>query len=733
MFVPLPNLDDRRWTDLVDEARALVPVYAPGWTNHNESDPGITLIELLAWITDGDVYRANRVTDANLQAFLALIGVSPRPPATASAAVQFALKTPGAPLPLAATVELDATMLDGMPGKFRLRHPITVLPVSLTAVQVQSAGTFRDATTDWTHRKSIALLGSNPEPGDALYLGFAGPLNRGDVLNVHVELQGETASESERRRILDERQAHIDACAPWNGCIPPASARACSLPPHHSAVLVWEAQVQRGVWRRLAASDDTRSMTLSSTVRLTIDVPPAALQTGASPAPLRYIRCRLDAGSLDSAPVARRILENASEADQCSAAWERWSIAPGVVATGTPPMPGHTAWLRVEFDTKDRVAALDFSAAGPSAIAVVMLAYTPATATQAGTLTVEAIHIGTGTGAPHQLRALTGPELVRDSLRVYSLESGQVRSWSPVGSVAASNAADTVCVVDAQNAEIMFGDGQNGRVPPAGVPLLATTLVTNGAAGNVAAGSISAIDDGPHNVALIDVPTASARLLLTNGDAAAGGAEQETVAHAEGRAALLLDRPERAVTLADCEALARATPGTAVARAAAIANASAALPCYSAPAVITVVIVPHLPVGRPVPSAGLLKAVSAYLNRRRVIGTRIDVTGPDYLEVSVNASVKALNGQNKTTVHDAIVSALRAFLDPLGGGPYGTGWPLGRDVYVSEILETIAKVPGVDHVASLALSAAGCGPQCGDVCLNPLALAVSGSHLIQVS
>ena len=43
-----PDLDDRRWKDIVDEARGLIPKYAPQWTDHNPSDIGITLIELFA-------------------------------------------------------------------------------------------------------------------------------------------------------------------------------------------------------------------------------------------------------------------------------------------------------------------------------------------------------------------------------------------------------------------------------------------------------------------------------------------------------------------------------------------------------------------------------------------------------------------------------------------------------------------------------------------------------------
>lgn len=73
MPITLPNLDDRRYSDLVDEARALIPTYAPVWTNHNPSDPGITLIEMFAFVTEMLIYRLNRVTDTNVFAFLKLI------------------------------------------------------------------------------------------------------------------------------------------------------------------------------------------------------------------------------------------------------------------------------------------------------------------------------------------------------------------------------------------------------------------------------------------------------------------------------------------------------------------------------------------------------------------------------------------------------------------------------------------------------------------------------------
>ena len=73
MALPLPNLDDRTYADLVQEARSLILTYDPSWTNHNPSDPGITLIELFAWLTEQLIYRANRIPDQHVRVFLKLL------------------------------------------------------------------------------------------------------------------------------------------------------------------------------------------------------------------------------------------------------------------------------------------------------------------------------------------------------------------------------------------------------------------------------------------------------------------------------------------------------------------------------------------------------------------------------------------------------------------------------------------------------------------------------------
>ncbi len=73
MPIPLPNLDDHTFDDLTAEARALIPALQPEWTNHNPSDPGITLVELLAWLTEMLLFQVNQVPPAHTQAFLRIL------------------------------------------------------------------------------------------------------------------------------------------------------------------------------------------------------------------------------------------------------------------------------------------------------------------------------------------------------------------------------------------------------------------------------------------------------------------------------------------------------------------------------------------------------------------------------------------------------------------------------------------------------------------------------------
>src|ERR1041384_1606155 len=86
MPLQIPSIDDRRYQDLVTEALARIPVHNPEWTNFNRSDPGVTLIELFAFLTESLLYRANQIPERNRRAFLSLLGV-PLQPATSARGV----------------------------------------------------------------------------------------------------------------------------------------------------------------------------------------------------------------------------------------------------------------------------------------------------------------------------------------------------------------------------------------------------------------------------------------------------------------------------------------------------------------------------------------------------------------------------------------------------------------------------------------------------------------------
>jgi hypothetical protein len=79
MAIPQINLDDRTFDQLATEARSLIPRYCPAWTDYNPSDPGVTLLELFAYLAEASIYHINRVPERSLERFAALAGIVPNP------------------------------------------------------------------------------------------------------------------------------------------------------------------------------------------------------------------------------------------------------------------------------------------------------------------------------------------------------------------------------------------------------------------------------------------------------------------------------------------------------------------------------------------------------------------------------------------------------------------------------------------------------------------------------
>src|ERR671936_372809 len=125
MPIAIPSIDDRRYQALLDETLARIPVHNPEWTNFNRSDPGVTIVELFAFLTENLLYRANQIPERNRLKFLSLLGVPLEPPSSARGLVQVvnekgALET----VTLNAGLELRAGTVP-----FRIRAAFDVLPV----------------------------------------------------------------------------------------------------------------------------------------------------------------------------------------------------------------------------------------------------------------------------------------------------------------------------------------------------------------------------------------------------------------------------------------------------------------------------------------------------------------------------------------------------------------------------------------------------------------------------
>ncbi|HYO13580.1 MAG TPA: putative baseplate assembly protein [Thermoanaerobaculia bacterium] len=657
MPLPLPVLDDRRWADLVEEGRSLIPLYAPGWTDHNVHDPGITLMELLAWMADMDLYRIDRVPAAHVRKFLALVGCPPRPPQGARTVVAFRSGGPQVELPVGR--KLEAQDLAGRWTPFRTLTPVTVVPLELRALQTGGPQGIEDWTARWRRGEAVPLLGEEPAPGAALYLGFDRPLPDAPV-TLYFGLAGGRSGGDERERLIEEARRAAEPCPPPGPVSPCRCGKdkeedrkearetppeeASKIPPHRSARTVWEIQVAPGVWWRLDPGageivDESRSLTLDGRVVVNAPADMVPARIGPVKENLHYLRCLLTGGSFDAAPTLAHVLVNGVAVEQAEDAEES---------------------------------------------------------------------IGTGSGEPSQRLSLAQPA-VQDG-KVELRVAGEADPWEARTDFDHSDRTGSHFALEPQQGVLTFGDGEAGRRLPSGATVSASYSSTRGAEGNLP-------ESRPWRVPGMD-------LAVEGPVPALGGAAAETLALATARAVESLERPERAVTLADYERLALETPGVRLARAEARANLDPAVPCLHATGVVTVLIVPFLPKSRPTPSEGTRRAVARYLGRRRLIGTRIVVAGPRYTEVAVRATVRPLPGVDPVALRARIVEALDRFFHPLT-------WPFGRDVYRSEVLEVLDGVAGVDHVLSLELIAGGGEPVCGNVCIGPLGLVAAGRHEIE--
>jgi predicted phage baseplate assembly protein len=179
MALPVPDLDDRRFQDLVDDAKRLVQQRCPEWSDHNVHDPGVTLLELFAWLTDQLIYRVNRVPDRLYVKFLELIDVQLFPPAAARTGVTFWLAGPQpdvVTIPAGTAVATVRTETDDAIG-FSTEEDLAIIPSSLALIgSMISDTTLRSHDEALQRETGFFCFDKVPKPDDALYVGLPEPV-----------------------------------------------------------------------------------------------------------------------------------------------------------------------------------------------------------------------------------------------------------------------------------------------------------------------------------------------------------------------------------------------------------------------------------------------------------------------------------------------------------------------------------------------------------------------------
>jgi len=196
MALPVPNLDDRKFQDLVEEARSMIPHYCPKWTDHNLSDPGITLIELFAWMVDLLLYRLNKVPEKNYIKFLDLIGVKLESPAAAKTDITFRLSAAQQkPVVIpkgteVATVRTETEDAITFSTEDDLTIEVPTLARFLITHDITEDNAYFDDSTEKLKtlkpEEALEVFRKMPKVGNAFYLGYNEPLG-GNILHIDLD------------------------------------------------------------------------------------------------------------------------------------------------------------------------------------------------------------------------------------------------------------------------------------------------------------------------------------------------------------------------------------------------------------------------------------------------------------------------------------------------------------------------------------------------------------------
>jgi predicted phage baseplate assembly protein len=278
---------------------------------------------------------------------------------------------------------------------------------------------------------------------------------------------------------------------------------------------------------------------------------------------------------------------------------------------------------------------------------------------------------------------------------------------------------DRVFVVERATGLIRFGDGAQGKIPPAGSPIVATYTSGGGAEGNVPLGSVTQLRSAVPFVASVSNPVA-----------ALGGADGESLDAVRDRGPQRLRHRDRAIAASDIEWIARdASPEVARARCLDITGPDG----HAQRGWITVIVVPRAVDAQPLPTAELQRRVVEHLRAcvPATVTRRLRVVEPCYVALRIAAEIVPLQPDQAALVEARVRQALEGFLHPLTGGPDGSGWGFGEGVHLSNIAAEIGATDGVDYASDIRMYV-GEGEVGGSVAVARDALVCSGSHEIKL-
>jgi len=647
-----PVIDDRSYASLVDEIRARIPRYTPEWTNLNESDPGIVLAQLFAWLTELQLFRLSKVPELHYLKFLELIGIElePAQAATAKLTLQVAPGFNRDSIIVPAKTQIGSAEPDEQ-GRivFETDRAVTVVRAKLLNLVAHDGFAFRDLSNDNLDTTvSFQPFGPAAIANNSFMLGFDEPLP-------------EVTFQLSVWKPQPTRGAVVSRCE-------------SAATPRVGVQLRWE-YWDGAEWSPLTLlKDESAAFTQNGDIQLRGPKvgSMAARTVGTLTTPRYWIRARIINAGYEEAPRLLAVRINTVTVTQA----ETWELEP----------------------------------------------------------------VGGSNGEVDQILRLRNTPVLAGSLVLEVDEGNGFQPWSEVPDFFGSGPDDPHYVLNRATGEIRFGDGKNGRVPVANANNRTNVRARvyragGGKRGNVAANTLTRV---------LDAVTGLDANNVTNPFPAAGGRDEQGVNDAIRRAPQVLKHHDRAVTAEDFEALAMQAAN--IARAVALPLHHPDYPGIEVPGVVTVLVVPDVEGEAPVPNAGTLSAVCAYLNQRRLLTSELYVKGPTYKTVVVHAELVAEDSADLAEIKAQALDSLALYFHPIRGGEAsdptlpvddparsGGGWPFGGDIYYSLLYRRLL-FRGVKRLVSLRIELDGeLYPECRDVPIDVGVLLRSGEHQIDVN